>query len=81
MDPLVTIALDGSNKFTYVSSLLSSEEKEQIQHVLLGNTNVLAWSHSAMAGINPTLSSHKLNIIASAKPIKQKIRRFHPDRH
>ena len=34
-----------------------------------------------MAGIEPTLASHKLNIISTAKPVEQKIRRFHPDRH
>ena len=34
-----------------------------------------------MVGIDPTLASHKLNIIASAKPIIQKIRHFHLDRH
>ena len=34
-----------------------------------------------MAGIDPTLASHKLNVIATAKPVRQKIRRFHPDRH
>ena len=34
-----------------------------------------------MARINPTLASHKLNIIATAKPVRQKIRHFHPDRH
>ena len=34
-----------------------------------------------MARIDSTLASHKLNIIALAKPIRQKIRRFHPDRH
>ena len=34
-----------------------------------------------MAGIDSSLTSHKLNITASTKPIRQKIRRFHPDRH
>ena len=34
-----------------------------------------------MAGIDPTLASHKMNIIASAKPVIQKIRHFHLDRH
>ena len=29
----------------------------------------------------PTLASHKLNIIAMTKLVRQKIRRFHPDRH
>ena len=81
MDPLEAIALDGSEKFTYVSTLLSSEDKEQLQHVLLGNAYVFKWSNSEIAGIDPTLASHKLNIIASVKLIRKKIRRFHSDRH
>ena len=34
-----------------------------------------------MVGINSTVASHKLNIIPTAKPVRQKVRRFHPDRH
>ena len=34
-----------------------------------------------MTRIDPTLASHKLNVIAPTKPVRQKIRRFHPDRH
>ena len=34
-----------------------------------------------MVGIDPILASHKLNIVHTAKPIRQKVRRFHPDRH
>ena len=81
MDPLEKIALDRPEKFTYVSTLLSNEEKEQLQHVLLGNVDVFSWSHSDMAGIDLMLASYKLNIITLAKPNRQKIRRFHPDHH
>ena len=34
-----------------------------------------------MIWINQTVASHKLNIIPAAKPVRQKVRRFHPDRH
>ena len=34
-----------------------------------------------MVGINPTMASHKLNIIPTAKPVRQKVRCFHLDRH
>ena len=34
-----------------------------------------------MTGISPTHASHKLNIAPSAKPVRQKVRRFHLDRH
>ena len=73
--------LNGSEKFTYVSSLLSKEEKEQLQCVLLRNIDVFTWSHSDMIGIDPTLTSHKLNIIPATKPVREKVRRFHPNRH
>ena len=49
--------------------------------MLLGNANVFAYKHSDMARIDPALASHKLNMIATAKPMRQKIRCFHPDRH
>ena len=81
MDPLEKVMLNGPEKFTYVSSLLSNEENEQLQLVLLNNIDALTWSHSNKVGINPTVVSHKLNIIPTAKPIRQKVRRFHPDHH
>ena len=34
-----------------------------------------------MVGINPAHAAHKLNVTPSARPIKQKVRRSHPDRH
>ena len=34
-----------------------------------------------MTGIDSMLTSHKLNVIPSTKPMRQKVRRFHPDRH
>ena len=81
VDPLEAVALDGPKKLTYINTLLISEEKEQLRHVLLGNKDIFAWSHSDMARIDPTLACHKLNVIATAKPMRQKVRRFHPDSH
>ena len=81
VDPLESIFLDGPDKSTYVSSLLSNGEKEQIQQVLLHNMDVFAWTHSDMVGINPVHASHKLNVIPSARPVRQKLRCYHPDRH
>nr|CAN67251.1 hypothetical protein VITISV_026553 [Vitis vinifera] len=33
-----------------------------------------------MKGIHPSIASHRLNVFPTARPIRQKIRRFHPDR-
>ena len=81
VDPPESIFLAGSDKSTYVSSLISSGENEQIQQVLLRNMDVFAWTHSDMVGINPVHAFHKLNVIPSARPVRQKVRRFHLDRH
>ena len=34
-----------------------------------------------MAGISPTHASHILNVAQSAIPIRQRVMRFHPNRH
>ena len=34
-----------------------------------------------MVEISPTVASHKLNVLPTAKPIRQRVRRFHPNRH
>ena len=80
MDPLEEVELDRPAKFTYVSSLLSNEERAQLRLVLL-NVDVFAWRHSDMVGISPTVASHKLNVLLATKPLRQRVRQFHPDRH
>ena len=34
-----------------------------------------------MTEISPAHSCHKLNVVPSARPIRQRVRRFYPDRH
>lgn len=33
-----------------------------------------------MPGIHPNIAVHRLNMLPSSRPIRQKVRRFHPDR-
>ena len=65
----------------YVSTLLSEKEKAQLCHVLQLNADVFSWTHADMTGISPMHASHRLNVAPSAKPIRQKVRRFHLDHH
>ena len=80
-DPLESMSPAEPDKSTYVSSLLYGTKKEHIQQVLLHNMDVFAWTHLDMADINPVHASHKLNVIPSTRPVRQKVRRFHSDRH
>ena len=43
--------------------------------------DVFAWTHSDLADINLVHASHKMNVIPSARPVRQKVRRFHSNRH
>ena len=81
VDPLEATPLDGLDRCIYISTLLSEEEKVQLCRVLQLNTDVFAWTHADMTGINPTHASHRLNVAPSAKPVRQKVRCFHLDRY
>ena len=81
MDPLEPILLGRPDKHTYVSCLTSEEEKQQLQQVLLGNIDIFAWTHLDMTDINPLHASHKLDVIPSARPVRERVRRFHLNRH
>ena len=81
VDPLESMFLAEPDKSTYVSSLLSGTEKDQLRQVLLHNMDVFAWAHSDITCINPVDASHKLNVISLARPVRQKIRHFHLDRY
>ncbi|KAJ9566427.1 hypothetical protein OSB04_002393 [Centaurea solstitialis] len=45
------------------------------------HSDCFAWSHEDMVGIDPNVISHKLNIDQMFKPIKQKHRKFAPERN
>ena len=81
VDPLESILIGGPSKCTYISSLLSEEERAQLQQILQANADVFAWTHSDMVGISLVHASHKLNVVSSARPVRQRVRRSHLDRH
>ena len=76
MDQLQEVELDGLEKFIYVISFLSNEERAQLRIALLRNIDVFAWRHSDMIRISSTVASHKLNVLPTAKPVRQRVRRF-----
>ena len=70
MDPLEKVTLDRPKKLTYISSLLSNEEREQLGLLQLKIMDVFVWNHSDMVGIHQKVASHRLNIIPRTRPVK-----------
>jgi hypothetical protein len=61
------------------SDLLSSEGEALIQF-LQKNRDVFAWSAKDLTGVDRNFIEHKLNIDASVKPRRQKIRKMSDDK-
>ena len=81
IDLLESMLIGGPDRCTYVSSLQTEEERARLQKVLKANADVFAWTHSDMTRISSVNASHKLNVLPSARPIWQRVRRFHLDHH
>ena len=79
---LEKIFFDPSNPKLYflVSSKLSSVDREQLLHILIGNQDVFAWSVYDAPGVSPDLACHSLNIGPEHGPIVQKRRKLAPER-
>ncbi|KAL6329705.1 hypothetical protein AAG906_035353 [Vitis piasezkii] len=50
-----------------------------MQNTLRRNHDVFAWAHSDMKGIHPSITSHRLNVLPTARPIRQKGIEVSPD--
>ena len=81
VDPFESILIGRPGKCTYVSSLLTEEKKARLQQILQANVDVFTWTHSDMIEISLMHASHKLNVVSSARLVRQRVRRSHPELH
>ena len=61
-----------------IGSLLSTDERDRLIHLLRSYSNVFAWSYEDMPGLDPSIVQHHLPILPHARPVKQKLRRLYP---
>jgi hypothetical protein len=64
-----------------IGSQLPERLKEEIVSFLKSNSDVFAWNHDDMLGINPSVIEHRLNADPDFRPIRQKRRAFAPERN
>ena len=80
-EELEPIQLDDQPKhLVYIGSKLVKDVRDLLIHFLKQNIEVFTWKQEDVEGINPAVITHKLNIISSFKPVKQKGRSFTPER-
>jgi hypothetical protein len=71
----------GKERKVRVGTLLSPEIKESLVTFLRSYSDVFAWFHDNMPGIDPSVISHRLNVDPNYRPIKHKRRSFAPERN
>jgi hypothetical protein len=64
-----------------ISSQLPQLMKEDLVAFLRCNSDVFAWSHEDMPGIDPSVIVHKLNVDPNHRPVKQRRRTFAAERN
>ena len=80
-EELEPVSLDDDlEHLAYICSKLAEDLKIPLTHFLRHNKDIFAWDQADMGGIDPTVITHRLNVISSFKPIKQKRRSFVPER-
>ncbi|KAJ8506676.1 hypothetical protein OPV22_007562 [Ensete ventricosum] len=68
------------DKLVKVGSELTKNQQVQLIDFLRKNDDVFAWSPNDMSGVDPEIAQHYLNISLDARPVKQRPRKFAPDR-
>jgi len=68
------------SRIVRVGAYLSEEMQQSILDFLRKNISTFAWSMADMKGIDPTITTHELNVDPTFKPIRQKRRKLGPDR-
>ena len=60
---------------------MNKEIRDELIAFLSNNLDCFAWSHEDMTGISSEVIVHWLNVDSSFKPVRQKRRKFAPERN
>src|SRR5262249_20043033 len=74
----INLGTEEDPRVILVSANLSQEEEAAIVEVLWEYKDSFAWTYEDMPGLDPELVEHHLPLKPGAKPVKQKLRRYHP---
>ncbi|KAI3715634.1 hypothetical protein L6452_22620 [Arctium lappa] len=78
----VVLDKEKADWFVFVGTSLDPSLKESLISIFFqNNADCFAWTYEYMVGIDPEVISHRLNIDPSFKPVKQKQRKFAPERN
>ena len=82
MEKLEEVLLDDSDhkRTTKIGTLASPAIRQEVTAFLRSNRDIFSWTYEDMPRIDPSVIVHRLNVLPSFPPIRQKKRVFTPER-
>ena len=80
MEPLRQYMLQEEQTIFFGAELFVKKTQD-ILSMIKSNTDVFAWKHTDMVGVDPLTTHHHLRKRKGCCLVKQKLRRFHLERH
>jgi hypothetical protein len=68
----------GDGKEFFMGNSLPSPQEKSIQELLAEYTDVFAWKHEDLVGVNPLLGEHSIDLMLGARSIRQRQHRMNP---
>jgi hypothetical protein len=81
VEDLEEFEIGDPRKKVRIGSQLPQLVKEDLVAFLRRNSDVFAWSHEDMPGIDPSVFIHKLNVDLNHRPVKQRRMNFAAERN
>ncbi|WJX45728.1 hypothetical protein P8452_32589 [Trifolium repens] len=76
---LINLGTDEEKREIKIGALLEASIKERVIDLLKEYVDIFAWSYQDMPGLDPEIVEHRLPLKPECPPVKQKLRRSHPD--
>jgi len=76
---LVNLGTEDDKKEIKIGVSQDASIKERVIELLREFADVFAWSYKDMPGLDPEVVEHRLPLKPECPPVKQKLRRSHPD--
>ena len=76
---VINLGTEEDKKEIKIGALLNARVKERIIELLREYPDIFAWSYKDMPGLDPEVVEHRLPLKHECPPVKQKLRRSHPD--
>ncbi|GAU39398.1 hypothetical protein TSUD_397040 [Trifolium subterraneum] len=76
---LINLGSEEKRKEIKIGASLEASVKERVIVLLREYVDIFAWSYQDMPGLDPEIVEHHLPLKPECPPVKQKLRRTHPD--